>query len=101
MKDRIKDYFAFTKKEQRGLIVLLVLMLFSVALNIFMPYLIQEETFDITPFQQEVTEFLAAVKKEDSIRQANTHYYSTVDKEDNTPVLAAFLASPFYFDPNV
>jgi len=100
MKDRIKDYFAFNKKEQRGLIILLGLMLLSVSANIFLPGFLPEKEFDITPFQKEVAEFMASVEKQDSIRKVNSYKYPDKFKQDDVPVLSNFTASPFYFDPN-
>ncbi len=100
MKDRIKDYFAFNKKEQRGLIILLGLMLLSVSANLFLPVFLPEKEFDITPFQKEVAEFMASVEKQDSIRQLNSFKYPEDSKLDDLPVLAKFISSPFYFDPN-
>jgi competence protein ComEA len=100
MKDRIKDYFAFTKKEQRGLIILLGLMLLSVSANIFMPYLVPERKYDITPFKREVEEFLACAEKTDSVTGTGK---KETDKQSGfgaDPPLAAFLSSPFSFDPN-
>jgi competence protein ComEA len=100
MKDRIKNYFAFNRKEQRGLIILLGLLLLSIALNIFLPDLMPEKEFDITPFQQEVDQFLALAGKLDSARHVQPKIYSNDFNEEEGPVLAAFLASPFSFDPN-
>jgi competence ComEA-like helix-hairpin-helix protein len=100
MIDRIKDYFAFNKKEQRGLIVLLGLMLLSAAVNIFLPYLVPEKHFDITPFQKEVEQFLASAEKQDSAGFSKSQNNFNDFKEDNAPVLSAFMASPYYFDPN-
>lgn len=102
MNDRIKDYFSFSKKEQRGLIILLGLMLLSALINIFMPRLIPEKEFDIAPFQREVEEFTASVAKLDSTREIKPKRFSNDQKAENEegPFLTAFLASPFYFDPN-
>jgi DNA uptake protein ComE-like DNA-binding protein len=100
MKDRIKDYFAFNKKEQRGLIILLVLMLLSISVNIFLPEMMPEKEFDITPFQKEVTEFLASAAKRDSLEKLKPQRFTGDLKKDAKPLLEAFRTSPFYFDPN-
>jgi DNA uptake protein ComE-like DNA-binding protein len=100
MKDRIKDYFAFNKKEQRGLIILLGLLLLSLLINIFLPSLMPEKEFDITPFQTEVAEFKASVEKLDSAREIKFKNYPKDMNEFKAPVLSAFLDSPFFFDPN-
>ena len=100
MKDRIKNYFTYSKKEQRGLIVLLGLMLLSIAANFLLPALIPEKQFDIKPFQLEVEQFLATVKKADSTSGLKKFIYYNDVKEPVASVLAPFLSSPFYFDPN-
>jgi DNA uptake protein ComE-like DNA-binding protein len=101
MNDRIKDYFSYSRKEQRGLIILLGLMLLSLAANIFLPYFIPEKQFDMTPFQEEVDRFLAAVDSVSSYPDDKSiNFQPGYKKEDNSPVLIAFKASPFYFDPN-
>jgi competence protein ComEA len=100
MNDRIKDYFSFNKKEQRGLIILLGLMLLSVSANIFIPELVGEKEFDIAPFQKEVAEFMASVAKQDSTRETLPKRFSDNYKEEEGPFLVAFKAAPFYFDPN-
>jgi competence protein ComEA len=100
MKDRIKDYFAFNKKEQRGLIVLLVLMLLVVSAEIFMPYLLPDKQFDITPFQKEVEQFLASAKSQDSAKENSQKSYYNDYQKDDQHILESFRSSPFYFDPN-
>jgi len=100
MKDRIKDYFAFNSKEQRGLIVLLVLMLCSVLINIFMPVMVKEKPFDIKPFQEEIAHFLSEMEKADSASESNSIDLKDFLSKENEPVLSAFLASPFHFNPN-
>ena len=101
MKDRIKDYFSFNSGEQRGLIILLGLMLLSVLVNLFLPSFFPEKEFDIRPFQKEVEEFMASVEKADSIKALQTKMKPFKKYEDDDPVdLERFLASPYYFDPN-
>jgi hypothetical protein len=100
MKDRIKDLFTFTGKEQRGLIVLLGLMLLSIAASIFLPAMLPEKQFDITPFQLEVEQFLASAEKADSSARVKTNNFHVSPLADTGPFLAQFLSAPFYFDPN-
>jgi DNA uptake protein ComE-like DNA-binding protein len=100
MKDRIKDYFAFTRKEQRGLIVLLGLMLLTIAAYSLMPWFIPDKEFDITPFQKQVEEFLASVDTTDKAKNNKSYTsYPGLLKTDE-PVLQAFIAAPFSFNPN-
>jgi competence protein ComEA len=100
MKDRIKDYFAFNRKEQRGLIILLGLLLLSVSINLLLPRIIPEKEYDISPFQKEVDAFLASVEIPDSVKDFNPKKFYEKSKEDKIIDLSPFIASPFYFDPN-
>jgi DNA uptake protein ComE-like DNA-binding protein len=100
MNDRIKDYFSFSKKEQRGLIILLGLMLFSISANIILPALIPDDEYDISPFRQDVAEFMRSVEIQDSIRSAESFGKTDRFMEHKPPALAAFISSPFHFDPN-
>jgi competence protein ComEA len=100
MKDRIKDYFAFNRKEQRGLIILLGLLLLSVLINLFLPRLVPEKEFDISPFQKEVSTFVASVEKLDSAEKTKSQKFTNNFPEDKGTDLSSFMASPFYFDPN-
>jgi competence ComEA-like helix-hairpin-helix protein len=100
MIDRIKDYFSFSKQEQRGLIILLGLMLLSLSVNIFLPKLMPEKKFDVAPFQQEVAKFMASVNKLDSTEEINPQKFPNKNRKEEAPVLTLFISSPFYFDPN-
>lgn len=100
MKDRIKDYFAFNRKEQRGLIILLGLLLLSVSVNLLLPLIIPEKEYDISSFQKEVETFLTSVEKLDSVRDIKPQKNYKKYPEDITYDLATFISSPFYFDPN-
>lgn len=100
MKDRIKDYFAFSKNEQRGLIALLVLTFLTILINFFLPVLVPEKKFDPAPFQQEVEQFLAEMELADSLNSHQPARYQYDLKKEGQPVLLNFLAAPFYFDPN-
>ena len=100
MKDRIKDYFAFNRKEQRGLIILLGLLLLSVSVNLLLPSIIPEKEYDISPFQKEVAAFMASVEQIDSAENIKPQKFIKKYPEDKTSDLSPFIASPFYFDPN-
>ena len=100
MKDRIKDYFAFNRKEQRGLIILLGLLILSILFNLLVPRLIPEKEFDISPFQKEVDAFIASVDKLDSADQVKPQKFPGDFSGDDVTNLTSFIATPFYFDPN-
>ncbi|MCK9399814.1 MAG: helix-hairpin-helix domain-containing protein [Bacteroidales bacterium] len=100
MKDRIKDYFAFNRKEQRGLIILLGLLLLSVLINLFLPQLVPEKEYDIAPFQIAVSTFIASIDKLDSTEKIKPQKFSDNYSKDEGADLSSFIASPFNFDPN-
>jgi len=100
MQDRIKDYFAFNRKEQRGLIILLGMLLLSVLINLFLPQLVPEKEFDISSFQKEVSAFIASIDKLDSAEDIKPQKFSDNYSEDEGAELTSFIASPFNFDPN-
>jgi competence protein ComEA len=100
MNDRIKDYFSFTRKEQRGMIVLLGIMLLSISAATFLPRMWPEKQFDMGPYQLEVEQFLASAQKVDSAMDAKPKKFQDYQDKVAGPVLLSFLSSPFQFDPN-
>jgi len=100
MKDRIKDYFSFSRGEQRGLTVLLGLLLLSLIVNLYLPLLIPEKEFDPEPFSKQVDEFLAAMAKADSLASLKNDAKENKKYFVSAPDLSAFLSDPFFFDPN-
>ncbi len=102
MINRIKDYFSFSRNEQRGLIVLLGLLLLSLSANFLIPFTLPEKKFDIRPFEAEVEKFLAeAEKSEKSMVTENEFHSSDAMENTESALLKGFRASPFYFDPNL
>lgn len=100
MKDWIKDYFTFTKGEQRGLAILLGLMLLTLAFSIFAPYFARDREYDISAFKAQVEAFLAdTVQQTGNISSFTKNIPGNYNTEDFAE-RADFLASPFYFDPN-
>lgn len=103
MNDRIKDYFTFNRKEQRGLIALLGLMLFIVLAKMLLPVLIKDKEYDMSDFRQEAEIFLAEMAKADSLSNApkqqprkyeptyfqrDTFHHYSEDKKYQKPVSA-------------
>ena len=100
MKEWIKEYFIFNRNEQRGLVLLLGLLLLSILFSYFAPLLVGQKKYDSAEFRAQVEAFL-----NDSSRTTKEYAY----KPGKTPAdssskgqspLASFLASPFCFDPN-
>jgi len=53
-----KDYLTFNKSERRGLLVLCILILLLIILNILLPFLKTQKTYDYSKFDAEVNEFI-------------------------------------------
>ncbi|MBW6460343.1 MAG: helix-hairpin-helix domain-containing protein [Bacteroidales bacterium] len=100
MKDRIKDYFSFSRGEQRGLTILLGLLLLSLLVNLYLPLLIPEKEFDPEPFRKQADEFLAALAEADSLANLKNDAERNKKYSAGAPGLPAFLSDPFFFDPN-
>lgn len=100
MKDRIKDYFSFSRSEQRGLAILLGLLLLSLLVNLYLPLLIPEKEFDPGPFLEQVEDFMAALEKADSLARIKNYPEGINKSFSDAPDLSVFLSEPFFFDPN-
>ncbi len=102
-----KDFFYFSKGQQTGIIVLLVLILLVVALRITLPFLLpsSSDAFDTT-FVAEAETFKKSLLSLDSIQQAERQRqfeerYATYKfnyQKDFSNKTAHY--SLFYFDPN-
>jgi len=62
MKQAIKDYFTFTRKEQRGIVVLSCLIFLVILANILTPWLKRKEHFDFSAYAAEVEAFYQAME---------------------------------------
>jgi DNA uptake protein ComE-like DNA-binding protein len=96
-----KDLFTFSRKEQGGIAVLLIILLALVVLYPLIPHLISEKEYDLKGFHQEVEDFLAEL---DSLDKAKTEKQKKRWNKDKTNYtedkLKKFLSEPFTFDPN-
>lgn len=100
MIDRIKDYFSFTAKEQRGLIALLAVILLSLSASIYLPLVIPQKQFDMEPFKSEVEAFLATAAINDSTSISEQDHSLKSIPALNKQDLEGFLQSPYRFNPN-
>ena len=100
MKQFIRDYLTFNKRERNGLLVLLtIITLLIVYLNISDGF-IKHEKIDFTKFEKEIVIFKASEKFiKDSVKQANENKY-TYRKEVHEQAVIAEKRSPEYFDFN-
>ncbi|MDY0161519.1 MAG: hypothetical protein RBR64_09265, partial [Bacteroidales bacterium] len=56
----IKEFFNFSKRERRGIIVLLCLILVLVISNIILDYRINKKQLDFSEFENEIDEWYAS-----------------------------------------
>jgi DNA uptake protein ComE-like DNA-binding protein len=64
----IRDYFTFNRQEQRGLFVLIAILLCLVAFNLIMKEIRSGQPVDFSMFDKEVMAFESAMKRMDSIK---------------------------------
>lgn len=100
----ISSYLSFTKKERRGIILLLVLMvIFTIAPFLF-PYFTKEKIYSHAVFQKEIA--LLKIKKADSNRNFSTTKYDDNEYQNNyrQPEKKIYTqeikGELFYFNPN-
>ena len=65
----IKDYFTFNRKEQRGIFVLLTILLLLLIANEVAPLVIHPEPVDFSGFEKEIAAFEKDVARADSIAE--------------------------------
>ncbi len=97
-KDFIKDYFSFTAKERKGIIVVVSITLFIIFLPFFFPYFTKKDSYDHQEFEKEVAQLKAL--KNDSTRDGFENNY-----ENDYSLLPGrkslqIYAEVFFFDPN-
>ena len=94
----LNDYFNFTKKERRGIIYMISILLVLIFIPFLFPYLSKEESIDTTKFEKEI----AQLKIDSSSNKINSksqnqyqNNFSSGDKYASTN-----KGELFYFDPN-
>lgn len=99
----LSGYFTFTKKERRGTIVLLLLILFFVTLPFLYSLFIKSKPADASVFKNEIAAL--KIKQQDTARQFTQrnfdednyqNYYQPSEKN----YVKTFKGELFYFDPN-
>jgi competence protein ComEA len=93
IKKFIKDYFAFSKSERNGIIVLLFLVCLLLLINGLLNYIHKKEVVDFSAFENEIQEFEKQMKVEIPIGQRIYDSWSEEDERIDLPEI-------FPFDPN-
>lgn len=96
LKQWMKSFLTLSKYEQRGIFVLLVLLLFLAGLNYFLPSIIHNREYSNEQFKAEVARFSDARKRlEDSLAIVKLQ-----NNKQLTLTQAHKKLHPFHFDPN-
>ena len=94
IKDQIKGYFTFNRTEQRGIIILITMILIVILINILLPYFIESETPDYSQFKKEIADFEA------SVQQAKKDLLNEKMADEPKSKYSERKLHPFPFDPN-
>ncbi len=102
-RDFIKDYFSFTAKERKGIIIIISIILLVLFLPLLFPYFNKKVSYNHSDFEKEITQ-LKTLKNDSAHRKIyNNNYeneyandYSLSPGKKSEPI----AAEVFYFDPN-
>src|ERR1051326_2479149 len=77
MKQFLRDYFTFNRRERNGVFILLSIVILLLLYLSFSDFFFPQEKTDFSKFEKEITEFEAAQKKaSDSLAEARKNYFS-------------------------
>ncbi len=102
MKGFIKNLFTFHKSEHKGILFLAVIMMGIYSLDKALPSIIPQKKYDDEKLRREITEFIAAMDKMDSLAEAEKA--AKYKKYDKAAISRDTLPSPLKmrpFDPNL
>jgi competence ComEA-like helix-hairpin-helix protein len=91
---QVKDYFAFSKTERRGIFLLLSVLVLLILINVFLPFFIKSSAIDFSEFEKQIALFEASGERlSDSVSYGYDHNRSAnIDYSQKI--------TPFEFDPN-
>lgn len=99
----LKNYFNFTRKERKGVIIIVTLILFFILIPFFYPLFIKQKSTNYNDFENEIAAL--NIKKNDSAKdKTNAKNFDnelyddhSLTEEKNYKIIKAEI---FYFDPN-
>jgi DNA uptake protein ComE-like DNA-binding protein len=93
----LKSFLSLNKSEQRGILLLVFLIIITALFNLFLPEITDKENdFETEVYKNEISAFISAQQKvEDSIRIEQLQSRGQLNKE-----LALQKLHPFTFNPN-
>lgn len=101
-KQFINDYFSFTNKERKGVMLVLVIILLIILSPLFFKFFIKDKKYNHQDFENEIAQLKTLQTDSASVRNytkyrntySNDYFSKTGKSEENTH------AEVFYFDPN-
>ena len=99
----LRDYFNFTKKERKGIIIIVILILGFILLPFFYPLFIKQKQYSYSDFENEIAtlniEQNDSAKDNKYTKNFDNEFYDdhSLSEEKKYEVTKAEL---FYFDPN-
>src|ERR1051326_5493321 len=90
MKQFIRDYFTFDRRQRNGVFILLSIIVLLILYLSFSDYFFSNEKTDFSKFEKEIASFEASVKQaEDSASSAHEKYFNAENEDDDSIQIAA------------
>jgi competence protein ComEA len=97
-RDTWKDYLSFSRRERRGILVLLTIILFQIAILIYLKYVPSKEPpQDFSGFEKEVDDFYASLDSAEEDEPSQNNFKPNKEYASAIPVKKIEL---FTFNPN-
>ena len=99
MKNLIKQYFSFNKRERSGIFILIFIIFILIILNYLLPLFSQNKQIDFSEFDKEIAVFEASQKAiQDSIKRVYSQ--KIYDNKKQKTIITEKKLNPFKFNPN-
>lgn len=98
----VRDYFSFSKKERKGIFLILAIIFILTVSPLLFPYIFKQSSSNYDDFRKDIASL--SVKKNDSVRnkdfEKNFSDNNSNDSNYQTQNGEAIKPELFYFDPN-
>jgi len=99
VKQFIKDYFSFNKRERNGLFILLLILVIIIIAPYVISVFIQKENVDFSAFRKDIAKFERSLK-ETTEENKDSFKYNEFDYNNVNRSVAENMLHPFNFNPN-
>lgn len=101
IKQFLSGYFSFNKRERRGIIALITLVLFFILLPFLFPLFIKQKKYDHSRFEKDIAQLQVSDSSSDDSGESNDdNRYSAHNLPEQRHYDNVSSAELFYFDPN-